>query len=31
MDMGDGIAFGYYSIPFSSGTTAQKLESVKQR
>jgi hypothetical protein len=31
MDMGDGIAFGYYSIPFSSGTTAQKLDSVKQR
>jgi hypothetical protein len=31
MDMGDGIAFGYYSIPFSTGTTAQKLDSVKQR
>lgn len=24
MDMGEGIAFGYYSIPFSSGTTAKK-------
>jgi outer membrane biosynthesis protein TonB len=31
MDMGDGIAFGYFSIPFSSGPTAQKLDSVKQR
>jgi len=31
MDMGDGIAFGYYSIPFSGGKTAQKLDSVKQR
>ena len=31
MDMGDGIAFGYYAIPFSSGKTAQKLDSVKQR
>jgi hypothetical protein len=31
MDMGDGRAFGYYSIPLSSGTTAQKLDSVKQR
>ena len=31
MDMGEGVAFGYYSIPFTSGTTAQKLESVKQR
>src|SRR5262245_4717185 len=31
MDMGEGIAFGYYSIPFSGGQTAQKLDSVKQR
>ena len=31
MDMGEGVAFGYYTIPFSSGPTAQKLESVKQR
>jgi len=31
MDMGEGVAFGYYSIPFSSGPTAQKLDSVKQR
>jgi len=31
MDMADGRAFGYYSIPLSSGTTAQKLDSVKQR
>lgn len=31
MDMGEGVAFGYYSIPFSSGKTAQKLDSVKQR
>lgn len=31
MDMGEGIAFGYYSIPFTSEQTAQKLDSVKQR
>jgi hypothetical protein len=31
MDMGDGIAFGYYAIPWSTGKTAQKLDSVKQR
>jgi hypothetical protein len=31
MDMGEGVAFGYYTIPLSSGPTAQKLESVKQR
>lgn len=31
MNMGDGIAFGYYAIPFSGGKTAQKLDSVKQR
>ena len=31
MDMVEGIAFGYYSIPFSSEQTAQKLDSVKQR
>jgi hypothetical protein len=31
MDMGEGIAFGYYSIPFAGEQTAQKLDSVKQR
>jgi hypothetical protein len=31
MDMGEGVAFGYYSIPFAKRTTAQKLDSVKQR
>ncbi len=31
MDMGEGVAFGYYSIPLTGGTTAQKLDSVKQR
>jgi len=31
MDMGDGVAFGYYAVPLSSGKTAQKLDSVKQR
>jgi hypothetical protein len=31
MDMGEGIAFGYYTIPFSGEPTPQKLESVKQR
>jgi hypothetical protein len=31
MNMGEGIAFGYYSIPFANGTAAQKLDSVKQR
>lgn len=31
MDMGEGIAFGYFSIPLTDGTAAQKLDSVKQR
>jgi outer membrane biosynthesis protein TonB len=31
MDMGEGVAFGYYAIPLAGGTTAQKLDSVKQR
>ena len=31
MDMGESIAFGYYAIPFTTGQTAQKLDSVKQR
>jgi hypothetical protein len=31
MDTGEGTAFGYFSIPLVAGTTAQKLESVKQR
>ena len=31
MDMPEGTAFGYYSIPLVSGTTAQKQDSVKQR
>jgi hypothetical protein len=31
MDMPEGRAFGYYSIPLTAGTTAQKLDSVKQR
>ena len=31
MDMGEGIAFGYYSIPLAGGQTAQKLDSLKQR
>jgi hypothetical protein len=31
MDMPEGRAFGYYSIPMTGGTTAQKLDSVKQR
>lgn len=31
MDMGEGMAFGYYSIPFAGEPTAQKLDSVKQR
>jgi hypothetical protein len=30
MRLGEGIAFGYYSIPFTSGNSAQKLDSVKQ-
>jgi hypothetical protein len=31
MDMGEGTAFGYFSIPMVAGTTAQKLDSVKER
>jgi hypothetical protein len=31
MDMAEGIAFGYFSIPLTAGTTPQKLDSVKQR
>jgi hypothetical protein len=31
MDMPEGTAFGFFTIPFTSGNTAQKLESVKQR
>jgi hypothetical protein len=31
MDMPDGSAFGFFSIPFDGGTSAQKRNSVKQR
>ena len=31
MDMPEGKAFGYFSVPLASGITAQKPESVKQR
>jgi hypothetical protein len=31
MQMGEDIAFGYFTIPLDSGTNAQKPESVKQR
>jgi len=31
MDLPEGKAFGYYTIPLSSGKTAQKQHSVKQR
>lgn len=31
MDMPEGSAFGFYSIPFDGGTSAQKQDSVKQR
>lgn len=31
MDMGEGLAFGYFTIPMTPGTGAQKLDSVKQR
>jgi hypothetical protein len=31
MDMPEGRAFGYYSIPLANGTSAQKSDSVKQR
>lgn len=31
MQMAEGLAFGYYTVPLASGITAQKQESVKQR
>ena len=31
MDYGSGSAFGFFSVPFDSGTNAQKQDSVKQR
>jgi len=36
MDMPEGTAFGYFTIPFDAGqfqdgNTAQKLDSVKER
>jgi len=31
MEMTEGMAFGYYTVPLASGITAQKQESVKQR
>jgi hypothetical protein len=31
MDMPEGTAFGFFSIPLDAGNTAQKLDSVKQR
>jgi hypothetical protein len=31
MEMAEGLAFGYYTVPLASGITAQKQESVKQR
>ena len=31
MDLAEGTAFGYFSIPLTVGTSAQKLDSVKQR
>ena len=31
MDMPEGTAFGYYTVPLASGITAQKPQSVKQR
>lgn len=31
MDLAEGTAFGYFTIPLASGITAQKLDSVKQR
>jgi len=30
MDLAEGTAFGYFSIPLTAGTTPQKLDSVKQ-
>jgi hypothetical protein len=29
MDMPEGTAFGYYTVPLASGITAQKPQSVK--
>jgi hypothetical protein len=31
MDYGSGSGFGFFSVPFGSGTNAQKQDSVKQR
>ena len=31
MDLAEGTAFGYFTIPLASGITAQKPDSVKQR
>jgi hypothetical protein len=31
MDMASGSGFGFFSVPFDGGTTAQKQDSVKQR
>jgi hypothetical protein len=31
MDLAQGSAFGFFSVPFDSGTNAQKQDSVKQR
>jgi hypothetical protein len=31
MDLGEGSGFGFFTIPLDGGTTAQKLDSVKQR
>jgi hypothetical protein len=31
MDYGSGSGFGFFTVPFDSGTNAQKQESVKQR
>ena len=31
MDLAEGTAFGYFTIPLASGITAQKQDSVKQR
>src|SRR4051812_41921117 len=31
MDLSDGNGFGYFTVPFTAGNPAQKLQSVKQR
>jgi hypothetical protein len=31
MDYGSGSGFGFFSVPFGSGTNAQKQDSIKQR